>query len=171
MPKLKITLADHQEINHDLSEETVTIGRLPDNSLPVEDGSVSSHHAQLRFEHGEYEVVDLDSTNGTFVNGDQINSPTILHPGDRVRFGKVEAEFVGEAVSSSGKQPLPESGASEVTLGTASARPGGYTSASPFPKAAKTGDALSMAAVILGVLGVIGFAVATFLSLGLSANV
>lgn len=170
MPKLKITFADQQELIHELHEETLTVGRLPDNSLPIEDASVSSHHAQIKFEGGEYKLVDLDSTNGTFVNDQQITEVT-LRNGDAVRFGKVETAFIGEEASSSSKQPLPSSGNAEVTLGTASARPASFKSASPFPKPVKSGNGLSIAAIALAVLGVLGIGAAVVLSLGLSSSV
>lgn len=169
MPKLKITLPDQEEHVHELHEDTVTVGRLPDNSLPIEDASVSSHHAQLRFDNGNYKLVDLDSTNGTFVNNQPVTEATLRH-GDNVRFGKVEVVFLAQETASSDKQPLPASGASEVSLGTASARPGSFVSASPFPKAVKSGDSLAIAAILFAALGVIGFAVAAVLSLGLSAG-
>jgi predicted component of type VI protein secretion system len=169
MPKLKITLADHQELVHELHEDTVTVGRLPDNSLPIEDASVSSHHAQLRFDNGNYKLVDLDSTNGTFVNDQPVTEVTLRH-GDNVRFGKVDVIFLAQETASSDKQPLPASGASEVSLGTASARPGSFVFASPFPKPAKSGGSLAIAAILFAALGVIGFAVAVVLSLGLAAG-
>jgi pSer/pThr/pTyr-binding forkhead associated (FHA) protein len=169
MPKLKIILPDHQEHIHEVHEDLVTIGRLPDNSLPLEDASVSSHHAQLKHEGGEYKLVDLDSTNGTFVNDQQITTVT-LRNGDAIRFGKIETVFFAQEVASADKQPLPSAGATDVTLGTASARPANFSSASPFPKTAKSGNGLSIAAIGLAVLGALGFAVAVVLSLGLSAT-
>jgi predicted component of type VI protein secretion system len=168
MPKLKITLPDQEEHLHELHEDTVTVGRLPDNSLPIEDASVSSHHAQLLFDNGSYKLVDLDSTNGTFVNNQSVTE-VILQHGDNVRFGKVEVVFLAQKTASSDKQPLPASGASDVSLGTASVRPGSFVSASPFPTAAKSGAILVIAAILFTALGVIGFAVAAVLSVGLSA--
>lgn len=169
MPKLQITLPDGGEILHELHEDSVTIGRLPDNGLPIEDASVSSHHARIDHVGGEWKLVDLDSTNGTFLNGAQITEET-LSGGAQIRFGKVDASFIGDEEASEGsKQAMPEAGSAEVTLGTASARPAGFTSASPFPKVVKSGDSLGIAAIAVGVLGVLGAGVAIVLSLGLSA--
>jgi len=169
MPKLKITLPDQHEHIYEVHEDLITIGRLPDNALPIEDASVSSHHAQLKHEGGEYKLTDLDSTNGTFVNDLPVTTVTLRH-GDAVRFGKVETVFIAQEVAAEDKQPLPAAGPADVTLGTASARPANFTSASPFPKNAKTGNGLSIAAIGIAVLGVLGFAVAVALSLGLSAS-
>jgi pSer/pThr/pTyr-binding forkhead associated (FHA) protein len=44
-----------------------TIGRSPDNQLAVYDAKVSSHHAEIRFQGQGYEIIDLGSSNGTFV--------------------------------------------------------------------------------------------------------
>ena len=51
---------------------SVTIGRAPDNTLVLSDSKASSHHAEIRFEAQYYNLVDLGSTNGTFVNGQQV---------------------------------------------------------------------------------------------------
>ena len=48
------------------------IGRAEDNDVEVDDLSVSRHHAELRNTGGGYEIVDLDSRNGTFLNGSPI---------------------------------------------------------------------------------------------------
>jgi len=170
MPKFKVQLSEHDSFSHDFSEETVSIGRLPDNRLAIEDASVSSHHAELRFDGSEYHIKDLDSTNGTFVNGVQVTDEKVSH-GDAIRFGKVETTFLDKSSLQVDKQPLPESGSTEITLGTASARPANYQSSSPFPPPQKKGDLLALAAVVAGVLGIVGFAVAAFLSLGLAAPI
>ncbi len=66
----------------------VTIGREGcDVVLP--DPEVSRRHAALRVTDGRLVVEDLGSTNGTFVNGEQITGPRELELGDEVRFGTV----------------------------------------------------------------------------------
>lgn len=48
----------------------ITIGRTPDNDVVIHDPKISRHHAQIvQHERGEYSIVDLKSTNGTYVNG------------------------------------------------------------------------------------------------------
>lgn len=61
---------------------TVTIGRLPDNQIMVDDPMVSRHHARLTWRGNGYSVEDLGSANGTWVNGRRISQPTSLGPGD-----------------------------------------------------------------------------------------
>ena len=49
MPQLQIFLSEDNHVTHDLNEEKVTVGRLADNTLQIDDASVSSHHAELFF--------------------------------------------------------------------------------------------------------------------------
>jgi pSer/pThr/pTyr-binding forkhead associated (FHA) protein len=65
----------------------VTIGRSPDNDLPVDNLAVSNHHARVYFEAGRLVVEDLDSLNGTFVNDLRVERAT-LHDGDSIWIGK-----------------------------------------------------------------------------------
>jgi hypothetical protein len=75
------------------------IGRAPDNQVVVNDPKVSSHHAHIRPEGEGYEIVDLGSSNGTFVNEQQLvpNMPRPLQTGDQVRIG--DTKFVYEAAT------------------------------------------------------------------------
>src|SRR5207249_9457147 len=71
----------------------VNIGRADYNDLVVPDESVSTTHAKLQRREGVWVLVDLDSTNGTFVDGDQVRGETPLAPGANVRFGDVSTVF------------------------------------------------------------------------------
>jgi hypothetical protein len=70
----------------------VAIGRQ-DADLVVEDPEVSRRHALLRRSNGSVVVEDLGSTNGTFVNGERIQSPIAVGPGDEVRVGRTTLEI------------------------------------------------------------------------------
>lgn len=70
-----------------LNKALITIGRTPDNDLVLDDFAVSRNHARL-FRSGDAWVVeDLNSANGTFVNGQRISGPATLSPGAQVGFG------------------------------------------------------------------------------------
>ena len=71
----------------------VNIGRADYNDLVFPDESVSTTHAKLQRREGVWVLVDLDSTNGTFVDGDQIKGEAPLAPGANVRFGDVALVF------------------------------------------------------------------------------
>ena len=75
-----------------IADEVVTIGRLPECAVVLDDPNVSRRHAQLRRE-GEYVVVvDLGSTNGTKVNGIPVREQR-LAPGDAVTVGTTTMRF------------------------------------------------------------------------------
>ena len=77
----------------ELLDPKVSVGRVEDNRLCLDDGSVSHYHAMLTRVGHEYQVIDLNSTNGTFVNGQRIRASTPLQHGDKVRFGTVELQY------------------------------------------------------------------------------
>ncbi len=78
----------------DLALAPVTmVGRHGGNAVVLEDGSVSSEHAEIALRQGRWWVSDLGSTNGTLVNGARINGPTPLGPGALVQFGRVSGRF------------------------------------------------------------------------------
>ncbi|MEI6218678.1 MAG: AAA family ATPase [bacterium] len=72
---------------HEVPEAGINIGRSPTCKLPISDGKVSGEHMQLRMEAGAWWVYDLQSTNGTFVNGRQIQAIR-LNEGDQIAVGE-----------------------------------------------------------------------------------
>ncbi len=80
-----------QEI--DLNEGETLIGRSADCHVTIEDPLVSRHHARVRIAGDLALVEDLDSRNGTFVNGKGIDRQIALEDGDRVRIGTLELVF------------------------------------------------------------------------------
>jgi len=66
--------------------EPQQIGRSSE-SLPMTDTTISRRHAELTPDNGKWYLRDLDSNNGTYVNGKRITEPTLLHSGDQVRTG------------------------------------------------------------------------------------
>jgi FHA domain/FhaA, N-terminal domain len=71
-----------------LIQKVINIGRRDDNQLVVSDARVSRIHSQLRVFKGRYVIFDLDSTGGTFVNGERIHQH-ILYPGDVISLAGV----------------------------------------------------------------------------------
>ena len=69
------------------------IGRADYNDLVIPDESVSTAHAKLQRREGVWVLVDLDSTNGTFVDGDRVKGESPLAPGATIRFGDVSLVF------------------------------------------------------------------------------
>jgi pSer/pThr/pTyr-binding forkhead associated (FHA) protein len=77
---------------HPLIESVVNIGRRLENQLVIDDPRVSRNHAQLRAIKGRFVLFDLNSTGGTFVNG-QRTSQTVLYPGDVISLAGVALIF------------------------------------------------------------------------------
>lgn len=77
---------------HPLNESVVNIGRRLENNLVIDDPRVSRNHAQLRAIKGRFVLFDLNSTGGTFVNG-QRTSQTVLYPGDVISLAGVALIF------------------------------------------------------------------------------
>ena len=75
-----------------LTRQGVTIGRRPDMSLVLEDTHVSRVHAQIRLVQGRYVIFDLDSSGGTFVNGQRV-AQCVLHPGDVISLAGAQLVF------------------------------------------------------------------------------
>lgn len=76
----------------DLRSSVIAIGRGSDNDVIVDDPQVSRRHCQLKLQHGAYEFVDLQSRNGSSVNGRPVEG-IALADGDRIRIGGTSIEF------------------------------------------------------------------------------
>lgn len=75
------------------SAQVITIGRAPDNDVVVDDPAASWHHAEIRATgNDEFEIVDLSSHNGTFLNGQQVSRGSIQEL-DRVTVGDCSFRF------------------------------------------------------------------------------
>jgi pSer/pThr/pTyr-binding forkhead associated (FHA) protein len=72
----------------------LAIGRLDDNDIIIEDDTfISSHHARLEIRPEGVWVVDLQSTNGSFVNGQRLTSERSVRKGDRIQVGSTVLEM------------------------------------------------------------------------------
>jgi hypothetical protein len=72
----------------------LTIGRAEDNDLALgDDEFASAHHARIESQRDGVWILDLDSTNGTFVNGKRLDGRRSLKPGDVVQIGDTELRF------------------------------------------------------------------------------
>ena len=75
-----------------LTDEVTTIGSVAGNTVVLADPAVSRKHAGIRKVDSNYELADLGSTNGVYVNGHKVPKKT-LEPGDIIRIGNTEAVF------------------------------------------------------------------------------
>lgn len=89
---------------HDLYDgRTRLIGRSPDCDIQVDEAIVSGHHTRLEYENGCIQVIDLNSKNGTFVNGEAV-SRKALNSGDRIRIGASEFVLQEDVIETSARK-------------------------------------------------------------------
>jgi len=81
-------------VTYELVGGVITIGRAPLNHIVIDNPAVSAQHAILMRVADSYRLKDLNSTNGTQINGVSITD-TELKDGDKIRFGSVVAVFCG----------------------------------------------------------------------------
>src|SRR6478752_5358055 len=69
------------------SKAEVTIGRVQGNDIALPKGNVSKRHARIVLKDGKFIIVDLKSTNGSYVNGRKITSPLVVKESDKIYIG------------------------------------------------------------------------------------
>jgi pSer/pThr/pTyr-binding forkhead associated (FHA) protein len=85
---------------YELKVDKTTIGRVDDNTFSIPEGSVSSHHCEVLLRGSDIVIRDLQSTNGTFINGQQVTGEAVLKPGQILRLGQIELRLEdGEAAA------------------------------------------------------------------------
>jgi pilus assembly protein CpaF len=101
-------------------KDQISIGRVAGNDLVLANATVSSRHAELVRENGGWVVRDGGSTNGTFVNGKQVEAPMQVREGDELRVGAFRIRFLGaESAAAPPKEPAEpqEKPAADVRAG------------------------------------------------------
>jgi pSer/pThr/pTyr-binding forkhead associated (FHA) protein len=90
MAKLVLLSEGFTGRSHELIAEKTTIGRVEDNTFQIADPSVSSHHCEVHLRGSEVVVKDLNSTNGTFIETQQITGEGVVKPGQILRLGQIQ---------------------------------------------------------------------------------
>ncbi len=159
MATITIYVPDQEPIELALDGyEQVSIGRGPDNDIVLDHVSMSGSHAIIYNIGGTFQVQDLGSTNGTFLNGEAI-SEAVLGNGSRVNFGSVEAVFQDENAptddsfgSSAGGSGYASGHVAEIA--DVSNRPAGFGDLSPIEKVVKK-NTLAQVAIAFGVIAIL----------------
>ena len=91
-PPITITYTDQESIlqTNLFRNPEITLGRDPQCDIYLENETVSAHHARLNYHHGQWWLEDLQSTNGTTLNGEEVKTPTIVIGNDEIYCGKVQ---------------------------------------------------------------------------------
>ena len=93
MARLVVLSEGLKGTSHELTVDRTTIGRVEDNTFQIPEASISSHHCEILRRGGDVVVKDLDSTNGTFINGEKVTE-TALKPGQTLRLGQIELQLL-----------------------------------------------------------------------------
>ncbi|CAB4556580.1 unannotated protein [freshwater metagenome] len=91
--KLVVTAGEKVGTEIALAGRQLTIGRAGDSDLVVDDEYTSTHHAKLVFINGEWLIQDLDSTNGTLLDGKKVTTPSVVPMNTQVRVGQTSFEL------------------------------------------------------------------------------
>lgn len=98
------SLQDGNEIS--LTRQNSLVGRELECDISLDSGHISRYHAKLILEQDGVIVEDLNSTNGTYINGRRINKPEWLYLGDEVRFHEIGFELISHEESALGDMTL-----------------------------------------------------------------
>ena len=93
-----------------LDQPTTSAGRHPDSDIFLDDVTVSRRHAEFRQEDDEFQVVDVGSLNGTYVNREPVDS-AVLANGDEVQIGKFRLVFLTGPRTAAGGSQIGETSA------------------------------------------------------------
>jgi pSer/pThr/pTyr-binding forkhead associated (FHA) protein len=156
MPKITIYVPDKDPFKIGFDDQIeVNVGRADDNDIVIDHDSISSHHAQLKLHGDQYHLVDLDSTNGTFVDGGEASNVP-LHDGVKITFGTVEAEYEATEEEAAGEEEAEFDTESEgsgfentihAEIAAESAAPASFKNLSPIEKPEKK-DVFSQIAMV-----------------------
>jgi len=91
--RLVITSGAKAGAEFPLGRDEITIGRSSDSAIIIRDDYTSTHHARLMLWNGRWMIQDLDSTNGTFLDGSRVTVPTPVPLGATVKVGATTFEL------------------------------------------------------------------------------
>jgi len=159
MAKLVLLSTGMTGRTHELKTDKTTIGRVEDNVFQIAEPSVSSHHCEVLLRGNDVVVKDLNSTNGTFVNGQKV-SESDLKPGQILRLGQIEMRLETDAPAAPGAPKkldqtlVMQRGVSLTELETGARRPGFDTKSAGFSKKDNKGNK-----ILIGICATLGFVI------------
>lgn len=170
MAKLVVLSEGFSGRTHELKVEKTTIGRVEDNSFQIVEPSVSGHHCEVWLRGNEVVVKDLNSTNGSYINGERITE-AVLKPGQILRLGQVELRLEADAPQAAAKKLTgptiaPQRGVSlsELESGT---KTGAFdTKAAGFAKKDDKASKIFWIGVIAAGLIIVGLLVYALMNVG-----
>ena len=109
MPKLIVSIDGVVIKEVQLTKDRTTLGRRPYNDVVIDNLAVSGEHAVLQMSGNEIYLEDLNSTNGTYVNGKAVRKQ-LLQSGDFVEIGRYNIKYVSEADAAGPVPPVADAG-------------------------------------------------------------
>ena len=143
---------------HEIDTSGITIGRSSDNTISINNSTVSGHHCKIALEGDEVILRDLGSTNGTRVNSKEVTEAT-LRPKDLVQVGSVEFLFNSQDIPLSEAEAIYNKTAVVDASGPA-VKPQSFNSISPF--GARRRENQSLWTMVIAVLGVLALGVVAY---------
>jgi pSer/pThr/pTyr-binding forkhead associated (FHA) protein len=160
MAKLVVLSVGMTGRTQELKADQTTIGRVEDNTFQIAEPSVSSHHCEVLLRGKDVVVRDLNSTNGTFINGEKVTE-SVLKPGQILRLGQIEMRLDTDTPGTPAKKQIDQTmvmqrGVSLNELEQGS-RTGGFdTKSAGFSKKTDKGNKIFWLVVALVGLAIIG---------------
>jgi hypothetical protein len=97
VPEILLQIKESDQIYHKIFKGSeISIGRDPTCDCILLSNTVSARHAVLSHHHSQWWLEDLKSTNGTYINGENISSPIVVIPGDQIDCGDIEINILEE---------------------------------------------------------------------------
>ncbi len=150
MPKMIVSIDGVVIKEVQLTKDRTTLGRRPYNDVVIDNLAISGEHAVFQMTGADVFIEDLNSTNGTYVNGKAAKKQQ-LHNGDTVEVGKYKIKFVGEAVSDGFEKTMMVKAGPGGLAGMASSVAGhsamGATGARPTMMATGAGGSVAQASI------------------------
>ncbi len=159
MPKLVLSMNGVVQGEYQLDQERFTIGRKPENEIPIDNLAVSGKHAMIITILDDSFLEDLGSTNGTYVNGKLVKKHA-LKDGDVIAIGKHELKYINENASDDDEDEFEKTmiikpgSASAAVAAAQAAEKAGAAAAAP-PTGATTGGTPVSGGMPLGRLTVL----------------
>ena len=142
MPKMIVSIDGVVIKEVQLTKDRTTLGRRPYNDIVIDNLAVSGEHAVLQMTGNEVYLEDLNSTNGTYVNGKAIKKQ-LLQNGDTVEIGKYKIKYVNEAAAPGFEKTMViKSGSAGLTAPAMSSAPA--SASAPAEVAAGPGGSIKV---------------------------
>jgi pSer/pThr/pTyr-binding forkhead associated (FHA) protein len=127
LAKVTITEGPDKGKTYEFAQAAI-LGRLDSNDVPIRDGKASREHAKIYRQGQQFAIVDLNSSNGTFVNGQKITK-RVLEPGDEVSIGMVHLRFEDPEAEERKAAAAPKRKTLEEAVAGGPGKPGGAAAA------------------------------------------